>query len=53
MDDMLIDAKSMSYIRTLKNQLSDEFKIKDLSDATKMLGMEISRDISVGKLFLS
>ncbi|KAF2320698.1 hypothetical protein GH714_030217 [Hevea brasiliensis] len=34
-------------------QLSDECEMKDLSAAKKILGMEISRDKSVGKLFLS
>ncbi len=50
---MLITAKSMSYINILKKQLSDEFEIKDLGVAKKILGMEITRHRSVRKLFLS
>ena len=52
-DDMLIAAKSMSQVNILKKQLSDEFEMKDLGAAKKILGMEIIRDRSVGKLFLS
>ncbi|KAF2307998.1 hypothetical protein GH714_034183 [Hevea brasiliensis] len=34
-------------------ELSDEFEIKDLGATKKILGMEITKDRSVGKLFLS
>ncbi|KAF2305420.1 hypothetical protein GH714_005133 [Hevea brasiliensis] len=37
----------------MKKQLSDEFEMKDLGAAKKILVMEIIRDRSVGKLFLS
>jgi hypothetical protein len=43
-DDMLIAAKSMKEITTLKAQLSSEFEMKDLGPAKKILGMEIKRD---------
>ena len=52
-DDMLIAAGNMSHIQTLKKQLSDEFEMKDLGSAKKILGMEIQRDRGAGKLFLS
>src|SRR3954464_16031139 len=52
-DDMLISAKSMKEITTLKAQLSSEFDMKDLGPAKKILGMEIKRDIKSSLLFLS
>src|SRR4051812_31695918 len=52
-DDMLIAAKSMKEITTLKAQLSSEFEIKDLGPAKKILGMEIKRDRKSSLLFLS
>ncbi|XP_073360341.1 uncharacterized protein [Aegilops tauschii subsp. strangulata] len=52
-DDMLIVAKSMSDIDELKKQLSNEFEIKDLGAAKKILGMEISRNRPSGKVYLS
>ncbi|KAL5715795.1 hypothetical protein ACHQM5_017567 [Ranunculus cassubicifolius] len=52
-DDMLIAAKSMSVIRSLKSQLSKEFEMKDLGSAKKILGMEICRDRKKGTLSLS
>jgi hypothetical protein len=52
-DDMLIAAKSMKEITTLKAQLSSEFEIKNLGPAKKILGMEIKRDRKSSLLFLS
>lgn len=52
-DDMLIAAKNMSDIHALKKQLGDEFEMKDLGAAKKILGMEIVRDRKAGKLTLS
>ena len=52
-DDMLIAAKDKNAITKLKNQLSREFEMKDLGEAKKILGMEISRNRSIGKLYLS
>ena len=52
-DDMLIAAKSQVEIDRLKAQLSKEFKMKDLGEAKKILGMEINRDRERGKLWLS
>jgi hypothetical protein len=42
-DDMLITAKSMFEIKRLKSLLGDEFEMKDLGAAKKILGMEIHR----------
>ena len=52
-DDMLIAAKDKSDIQKLKGLLSAEFEMKDLGAARKILGMEIYRDRSQKKLFLS
>ncbi|KAG9450058.1 hypothetical protein H6P81_010023 [Aristolochia fimbriata] len=52
-DDMLIAAKSQVEIDRLKAQLNKEFEMKDLGEAKKILGMEISRNRERGKLWLS
>nr|GEW97999.1 retrovirus-related Pol polyprotein from transposon TNT 1-94 [Tanacetum cinerariifolium] len=52
-DDMLIDAPNKDHIRELKDQLSNEFDMKDLGAAINILGMEIRRDRKMGKLTLS
>ena len=52
-DDMLIAAKSKEEIRIVKQQLNNEFKMKDLGAAKKILRMEIMRDGVVGRLSLS
>ena len=50
---MLIAAKSKEEIRTVKEQLNNEFEIKDLGAVKKILRMEIPRDKVVGRLSLS
>ena len=52
-DDILIAAKSRVEIAKLKKLLSNEFDMKDLGAAKKILGMEITRDKKFGVLFLS
>ncbi|KAL1198052.1 Retrovirus-related Pol polyprotein from transposon TNT 1-94 [Cardamine amara subsp. amara] len=52
-DDMLIAAKKMCDAQKLKDLLSAEFEMKDLGAANKILGMEILRDRTQKKLFLS
>ena len=52
-DDMLLASKQMSEIERLKQLLNSEFEMKDLGNAKKILGMEITRDRSTGTLFLS
>ncbi|KAG8490246.1 hypothetical protein CXB51_015516 [Gossypium anomalum] len=52
-DDMLIATKDKREIRKVKVQLSEEFEIKDLGPAKKILGMEILRDRKTSKLYLS
>jgi len=48
-DDMLIASKSRFIIDKLKKDLSFEFKMKDLSDAKKVLGMEIEQAKGVAR----
>ena len=50
---MLIAFKSRSTIYNLKKDLSSEFEMKDLSEAKKVLGMEIARDRKNGKVCLT
>jgi len=52
-DDMLIAAEHKFDVQKLKGLLSAEFEIKDLGPAKKILGLEIYRDRSQNKLFLS
>ena len=52
-DNMLIVAKSKEDIRIVKAQLNNEFEMKDLGAAKKILGMQILRDRVAGKLSLS
>jgi hypothetical protein len=52
-DDMLIVAKSIVEVNKLKVLLSEEFDMKDLDAAKKILGMEIHRDRDAKKLRLS
>ncbi|GAA0159880.1 transmembrane signal receptor [Lithospermum erythrorhizon] len=52
-DDMLLAAVNKSHIQKLKGLLSAKFDMKDLGAVKKILGMEIYRDRSQRKLFLS
>ena len=50
---MLIVSKSKDEIEKLKTQLNQEFEMKDLGKAKKILGMEICRNRACGKVSLS
>lgn len=52
-DDMLSVAKNMCDKQNLKILLSGEFDMKDLGAAKKILGMDIYRDKTQKRLFLS
>eukprot|EP00253_Pinus_taeda_P021368 PITA_21368 len=52
-DDMLLESKSIVEINRLKAQMARTFDMKDLGVARHILGMEIFRDRSNGKLWLS
>ena len=49
-DDMPIASKSTSTIDKLKKQLSSKFKMKDIGEAKKVLGIEIERNMKVGRV---
>ena len=51
-DDMLIASKNRFAIDKLKKDLSFEFKMNDLGEAKKVLGIEIKRDWKSGKVSL-
>jgi len=48
----VIAAKNKTHVQKLKAQLKKEFDMKDLGEAKKILGMEITRDRSSGRLLL-
>eukprot|EP00253_Pinus_taeda_P003588 PITA_03588 len=50
---MLLESKSIEEINKLKAQMARTFDMKDLGAARQILGMEIFRDRSNGKLWLS
>lgn len=52
-DDMLIAGKSTHEIAMLKQKLKDNFAMKDLGDASHILGMHIRQDRSQKLLHLS
>ena len=52
-DDMLIAGKSVADVNALKHRLHETFAMKDLGDASHILGMRITRDRSRKLLFLS
>ena len=52
-DDMLIASKSKYEIKKLKTQLIQEFEMKELGEAMKILDMEIYRNKARGKVNLS
>jgi len=49
-DDIFITSKSRYAIDKLKKDLSFEFKMKDIGETKKVLGMEIERDRRSGKV---
>ena len=52
-DDMLIGTKSKEEIRTVKAQLNNEFEMRYLEAAKKILRMEILKDRVAGRLSFS
>jgi Reverse transcriptase (RNA-dependent DNA polymerase) len=52
-DDMLVASSNKEEIKKMKEQLNSEFEMKELGPAKKILGMEITRDRSNRKLYLS
>ena len=52
-DDMLVASNDMADINYLKGLLGDEFEMKDLGAAKKILGMEIRKDRDSKRLWFS
>jgi ATP-binding cassette subfamily B (MDR/TAP) protein 1 len=52
-DDMLVIVPNKDRVQELKAQLAREFDIKDLGPTNKILGMQIDRDRSKRKIWLS
>ncbi|KAE8716977.1 cytochrome P450 71A9-like [Hibiscus syriacus] len=52
-DDMLVAGPNKDHIDELKAQLAREFEMKDLGSVNKILGMQIHRDRSNRKIWLS
>ena len=52
-DDILIAAKDIQDIHAIKYQLSKDFGMKDLGEATKILRMKIKRDRDAATISLS
>ena len=52
-DDFLIAGNNPDSIKWLKSELGSRFDMKDLGEAKKCLGLEISRDRSKKQLRLS
>jgi len=50
---MLITARNKAHIQKLKVQLNKELNMRDLGEAKKILGVEISRDASTCRVRLS
>lgn len=51
-DDMLLVGKHISDIKKVKSELAKAFDMKDLGEASRILGMDILRERSSGKLKL-
>ena len=52
-DDMLILAKEQSDVDICKDLLGTAFKMKDIGQAKRILGMDIHRDLKTRRLWLS
>ncbi|KZV22485.1 hypothetical protein F511_19705 [Dorcoceras hygrometricum] len=52
-DDMLVAGPNKDRVQELKAQLAREFDMKDLGPANKILGMQVHRDRSNRKIWLS
>ena len=50
---MPIVARNKTHVQKLKAQLKKKFDMKDLGEAKKILGIEITREQGSGRLWLS
>ena len=53
MDDMLIAARNKTHVQKLKAQLKKEFDMKDIGEAKKIIGIEITQDRGSSRYWLS
>ena len=53
MDDILIAVRNKTHVQKLKAQLKKELDMKNLGEAEKILGMEITRNRGSSRLWLS
>lgn len=53
MSTICLASKNKVELDTLKEQLKSEFEMKDMGQASKILGIDIKRDMIAGKLFLT
>ena len=53
MNDMLIIVRNKTHVQKLKAQLKKKFDVKDLEETKNMLGIKITRDRGLGRLWLS
>ena len=52
-DDMLINCNNKEEIKKVKVMLENEFEMKDIGASSKILGMQILRDKTMGTLFIT
>ena len=52
-DDIVVAERNLKEIQKLKLELSKEFDMKDMGNASRILGMDIRRNRLEKKLFLS
>ena len=50
---MLVAARTLDYVESVKEELRREFDTKDLGEARRILGMDIRRDRKKGELHLT
>ena len=53
MDDILLGSKDIAFLLETKSFFSKNFEMKDLGDASSVLGIQIQRDRTSGILGLS
>ena len=53
MDDILIDGNDLEFVKTIKEWLSSTFEIKNMGEASYILGVKIQRNRSKRLVSLS
>jgi hypothetical protein len=52
-DDLLLACNNVSHLSTLKEKLNKEYDMKDLGEASYILGIKVIRNRSAGHIYLS